>query len=235
MTTDLDNQIRALVGELVRSAPPAPACPPIAAKRRRGTAIAVTAGGIAAAAAALLVILVSLNGSPRTTVSVETPTTQPLTHNPTGRLLRTTVAENCPTSIAGYDGVKNRAGVLNNRLLPRGNPIAGVICLYNGLNTMAGLGLARRIVLSVPDANELAHSINSLLITHREISELQGCPQDTDNNQIIVLGYPGRTDVDLWYHASGCQTLSNGFVSTAEVDDPPFYQMFVPVVAALAR
>jgi hypothetical protein len=49
----------------------------------------------------------------------------------------------------------------------------------------------------------------------------------------MVFAYVGPSDIDLWYHASGCQDLDNGYISSEEGGNPTFYNGFQPLVARL--
>ena len=40
---------------------------------------------------------------------------------------------------------------------------------------------------------------------------------------ILAFSYAGRADADVWWHASGCQSLDNGYVATTETVNPSFY------------
>lgn len=50
---------------------------------------------------------------------------------------------------------------------------------------------------------------------------------------IIVFSYRSHPDADLWYHASGCETLDNGYISAFEGGNPGFYEKFMPELASL--
>ena len=41
------------------------------------------------------------------------------------------------------------------------------------------------------------------------------CPEEYPGHvALVVLGYASRTDVDLWYNDSGCETADNGYASS---------------------
>lgn len=234
MTTEVDDQIRAMIRNLVASAPTAPQLPdpiaPAPPKSKRSVVVGVGAASVLALAIATGIFsTLSRSGhTGRTTVSVEAPAKKGAPNWQAAKALRLTVTEACPKNLGGYTTVKNSSSHLGSSLLPPGTPSHGLICSYAG---DAGVGtLIRSRPLSALNASRLADAINSLLVT-RLPAGVQGCPEDTGETDIIVVSYPHLSDVDLWYHASGCRTLSNGFTTTAELGNPTFETNFMPVIA----
>ena len=38
------------------------------------------------------------------------------------------------------------------------------------------------------------------------------CPMDDGGVVVVALRYPGRADVDLWWAATGCESVANGHI-----------------------
>jgi hypothetical protein len=92
--------------------------------------------------------------------------------------------------------------------------------------------LARQTRLDQAQADLLASVVRKLDL--RPPTGTTACPIDFDVVAVIGLAYPGRSDVGLWYHASGCQTLDNGRIGSVETGNPSFYQGFLSTINRLS-
>ena len=137
---------------------------------------------------------------------------RPLSSGPGAHPVRVTVAGGCPPTDRGVTGVTNPGAGLTRRLLPPGQPTAGLRCRYDGLN-----GHPWRLVaaqrLTTPAARQAATSM-----AHRPLSHTDGgsvnCPEDDGSAQVLALAYRGRPDIDLWIKLNGCGGVSNGHITT---------------------
>jgi hypothetical protein len=146
-----------------------------------------------------------------------------------------TIVGGCPASVAGYADVSNPRGDLISHMLPSGIPGDGLICRYSGsIRPGHPDALAGATFLARSDAAALARSTNAIW-TGFAGSSVSGCPEDNGLVDVIVFGYLGQSDIDLWYDASGCQSLDNGYISGEEGGNPSFYDGFQPVIARLTR
>jgi hypothetical protein len=149
--------------------------------------------------------------------------------------LRVTIAAGCPASLGnaadvrnpGYGSFGTFVGV--GSLGPRG-ATDGLICRYAGLPQRT---LRKQLRLSAGQAagvSEAAH-VQHIGRTAHSISPPAGEPGEVI---LVVLGYPHRGDLDIWYSRTGHQAADNGFVQTN------FYgldtgQDFAGLVQAYAR
>jgi hypothetical protein len=145
-----------------------------------------------------------------------------------GPRIRVTLTGGCPKSIEGYVDVSNPQEDLTKRMLPSDDPTTAIICRYPDTSP------AQRTDLSRSQARSLARVINSIRLSSPG-SVVVNCPLDRQTTTVMVFGYRGRPDVDLWYHPSGCESLANGYVWTWEVGNPHFYEDFVPLVRSLTN
>jgi hypothetical protein len=60
-----------------------------------------------------------------------------------------------------------------------------------------------------------------------------GCPMDNGLTNIVVFSYRSSPDVDLWWHASGCQGLDNSYDGAGETANPTFYDGFMGAMQRL--
>jgi hypothetical protein len=60
------------------------------------------------------------------------------------------------------------------------------------------------------------------------------CPAGWSTATVIAFSYRGRSDADLWYYDSGCQTLDNGKIGAFQGGNQNFYLHFVPLIDRLA-
>jgi hypothetical protein len=144
--------------------------------------------------------------------------------------LRVDVAARCPASIGADQDVANTFA--GPPLVPPG-PKAGLICRYAPSATKPGpANLKRQTRLSTAQAGDLATVVRRLDLTAP--SGVTNCPADLGLVAVIGFAYPGRADVGLWYHASGCQTLDNGRIGAFEVGNPSFYNGFLSTIDRLS-
>ncbi|MGH9104298.1 MAG: hypothetical protein ACRDZX_00385 [Acidimicrobiales bacterium] len=117
-------------------------------------------------------------------------------------------------------------------LVPAG-PTAGIICRYRPLALPTRPGtLARQTLLDEVQARHLAGRVRRLDL--RAPVVVFHCPADFGAVALIGLSYPGREDVGLWYHASGCQSVDNGAIGSSEGGNPSFYMGFETAVDRLS-
>lgn len=130
----------------------------------------------------------------------------------TGPRLRVAIATGCPARDAGVRGVSNApadladAVDLTYALLPVAAPVAGLVCRYHGLNG-PNFTLASSSRLDARAAARLAAMLRPI---PRLDDAVWHCPWDDASAAVIVLAYPGRPDIDLWYGRTGCRFLTNG-------------------------
>jgi len=140
--------------------------------------------------------------------------------------MRVVVAAGCPATVAGYQDVVNTFA--GPPLVPA-SPRAGLVCRYGGL-PQPGM-LRRQTRLGTTQAAALAKTIRALsLATPREM----WCPLADGTVAVIALVYRDRPDVDLWYNASGCQSLDNGRIGAFEGNNPSFYTGFEQTINQLS-
>jgi len=137
----------------------------------------------------------------------------PLPDNQPGSRMRITMATGCPTSDEGYAGVTNPPPALADALLPPQAPTGGLVCRYYGMNDRP-YALKSQAVLDSGGATALAQEIQRLPLTHTN-GDIIFCPMDDGAATVVVLAYPHRGDVDLWVRTTGCQTIANGYILTA--------------------
>ena len=77
---------------------------------------------------------------------------------------------------------------------------------------------------SVPAVSSL-----SALVAATSIAPVTGtfaCPEQLPGHEaVIVLGYPSRSDVDLWYSDTGCQGVDNGYELGFQGGNESFWTM----------
>ncbi len=134
----------------------------------------------------------------------------------TGPRLRVTATRGCPDRDRAVVGVTNPGPALNTSLLPAEGPTSGLICVYTGLNGRR-FALTRHVPLTRPAARRLAAVIQHLPLSHT-VGGTMFCPDDDARADVLILAYPDRPDVDLWYRPRGCSTIANGFI-TAKSDE----------------
>lgn len=155
------------------------------------------------------------------------PTVQPRTPLTPSR--RVTVAGGCPATLAGNRDIDNPAGERGPLLLPSGPPASALICSYAADDNGRKLIGQRRFAAT--DASALAGAVNHITLIP-DIG-MHSCPPDPVKVKILVFAFPGRADADLWWHANGCESLDNGYLSTSETMNPSFYNDFAGTVYGL--
>jgi hypothetical protein len=134
-----------------------------------------------------------------------------------GHRLRVTIARGCPASIAGYRDVRNPAGALTGGHFVPPHPSEALICRFSPIDGAQGPGVSHGKLYehshagSSP-ARRLAADLNRMPQRTGDTA----CPADIGSYDVLVFGYAGRPDVDIWYASSGCPTLSNGETSTGD-------------------
>jgi hypothetical protein len=179
-----------------------------------------------------LEINVAPNGNDASYIRVDSTlvwiSTGPTLYTSRGPSVHLTLATGCPRSILQYQDVSNPPDGLRDRLLPSGRPRRAMICAYGfALNTTPVQ--RRQVNLGAADAQRFADMISALHFKSMGRA-VTSCPNDQDLNDIFVFKYANHADVDLWYHASGCPYLRNGFVFMTGVGNPPFYEKLIPFV-----
>ncbi len=141
---------------------------------------------------------------------------RPVRSGPGAHPARVTVAGRCPSADQAVTGVTNPGAGLSQRLLPSGRPTAGLRCRYNGAGGRRPWHLAATTRLTAAQARQAARSVARIPLSHPD-GEITSCPMDIGSAEVLVLAYPGRADVDLWITLSGCRTVSNGYISAADL------------------
>ena len=131
-----------------------------------------------------------------------------------GPRLRVTVAGGCPPSDQGDVGVTNPGRGLDHALLPPGRPSSALICVYGGLNAKARLNLARHVAVPVGGAARLSRQALRIQLGHTDGGTFS-CPLDDGSIDVVAFHYAAGPDVDLWYHATGCEDVANGHILAA--------------------
>jgi hypothetical protein len=145
-----------------------------------------------------------------------------------GPTIRLTVAKGCPESLGRAEDVSNPLGVLTEQMLPSTDPIVGMVCEYRWDK------FVRRIDLDTERARSLSRAINRISLGDEGFTILH-CLMDDSRDDIIVFKYGAAPDVDLWYHASGCPSLRNGYVAAGSPGNPNFRGNFLEQMTALTR
>ena len=140
-----------------------------------------------------------------------------------GPRIRVTTTSGCPASLGKTTDVSNAANGLTKTMLPAGYPVRGVICTFASID--GGRARIRQIELGSDEAVRLARAIKNIPLGSAGLGP-HGCPNDTGATDVIAFGYQDDLQVDLWFHASGCRTLDNGYVIVEEIGNPAFYGAF---------
>jgi len=134
----------------------------------------------------------------------------PMPADTAGRRVHVTVSGGCPRTDRSVVGVTNNGADLKRRLLPAAAPVAGLECLYYGLNQHP-FQLRSVTHLAAAGARHVARNMLMLPVAHAT-GEMFGCAMDDGSAAIVALSYPGRADVDLWVALTGCGGVGNGFI-----------------------
>jgi hypothetical protein len=127
-----------------------------------------------------------------------------------GPRLRIAVADPCPASDRGYVSVQNAGDDLSSAVLPSGAPTGALVCSYEGMNGTT-YALQRSTSLDPTEAGKLAAAIAGTSLNHLD-DVVRSCPRDDTSMTVLAFSYPGRQDVDIWYHRTGCRSISNGSI-----------------------
>jgi hypothetical protein len=127
-----------------------------------------------------------------------------------GPRLRIAVAGPCPASDRGYVSVQNAGDDLSSALLPTGAPTGALVCSYEGMNGTT-YNLLRSTSVDATAAGKLAAAIAGSSLNHLD-DGVTSCPMDDASMTVLAFSYPGRPDVDIWYHRTGCRSISNGSI-----------------------
>ena len=139
-----------------------------------------------------------------------TPTPDPTR----GLAMRVTVASGCPATDRGQSDVSNPGDKdLDHQLLPAAAPSAAVRCVYTGMNGRA-FALSGSQRLTATQAGGAADKIRALRLGS-EGDGPHNCPADDAKVSILAFSYPGRADIDIWEHTSGCASTDNGHIVAA--------------------
>jgi len=133
--------------------------------------------------------------------------------------VRVVVSKGCPAKIPGVVDVRNPRSVNGRTLLPAHVPTAGLMCAYGP----DGASLGSRL-LSQTEASAFATVINR--VRFAADGGPLSCPMDSGRIYVLAFAYRDAPDADLWWHASGCQSLDNGTKLTIEGGNPSFYLGF---------
>jgi len=134
----------------------------------------------------------------------------PVPDNASGPRIHVSVAGGCPGTDESLVGVTNRGADLKLRLLPAGQPTAGLECRYYGMNGHPWR-LQAGSPLSAAAARRLASRMARIPLSHA-LGGVYHCPMDDGSVEIIALSFPSRPDVDLWVNLNGCGGVGNGFI-----------------------
>jgi hypothetical protein len=94
-------------------------------------------------------------------------------------------------------------------MLPSAQPTAGLLCRYDGINGNAN-ALETQTGLDAAAVRGLASSVAQVPVGAAASGVICSCPNDVGSAIVVVLSYPGRSDVDLWIADSGCSSIANG-------------------------
>jgi hypothetical protein len=197
-----------------------------------GTVVLSVAGLVACASARIASTDGSLvsptpSGTP-TGAAHSSPFAAPAFSAPPGQHLRVTVAQGCPATMPfAVTDVENPADQALTKALAPAGATSGLICRYATDNTMyfspgANTDVDTPAPMPVPNLRASATltpaqaASLSTLVAVTSIAPVVGtysCPSgEFGHEALIVLGYPSRSDVDLWYSDTGCQGVDNGLV-----------------------
>jgi len=135
---------------------------------------------------------------------------RPVRSGPGAHPVRVTLAGGCPATDRGVTGVTNPGARLTRRLLPAGQPTAGLRCRYDGLNGHPW-HLVKATRLTARAARGAASAMTRIPLGHVD-GEWMSCPSSDGSATVLVLAYPGHPDVDLWIRLGGCGGVSNGYI-----------------------
>lgn len=161
--------------------------------------------------------------------------------DPHSSSIRVLASDGCPNQLGYALDVTNPVKYAT-LVPPVGVPLGGLVCNY----APAALSLPDSPIPGAFDSD--AHSQVRLNATSARavsvaISELslerRVPPVDCPDNKvgaaiIVVLSYPGRPDLDFWYHDTGCMTLDDGHLTAQATASPYFYSSFAATLEIVA-
>jgi len=127
-----------------------------------------------------------------------------------GHRARITTHTGCPASDRHFSDVRNTGARLARMLVPPGKPTAVLLCQYKGLNGRA-FSLSAHHRYGPRIANRLVHRLRSVSLAHADGVETS-CPMDDGSADVAAFAFPGRPDVAIWIHATGCSADDNGVI-----------------------
>jgi hypothetical protein len=92
--------------------------------------------------------------------------------------------------------------------------------------------LYRQVRLNAAQASRLGAVVDK--VSTAPPKGAYSCPAGWNTATVIAFSYRGRSDADLWYYDSGCQTLDNGKIGAFQGGNPSFYRGFVSMIDRLA-
>jgi len=203
---------------------------------RSRVGIATVVLGVAGLVACASTRIATSNGSLASPTPVGTPRgahssplPAPAFSAPPGQHLRVTVAAGCPKTMPwAVTDVENPADPALEKTLAPSGATSGLICRYASDNRMyfspgANTEVDTPAPMPVPNLRASVVLTEGMAASLSAVAAATGiaaavgsysCPSDAPGHlALIVLGYPSRSDVDLWYNDSGCQVADNGYVS----------------------
>lgn len=142
------------------------------------------------------------------------------------------VGEGCPRTLGQAEDVGKQPGIPSDRLLPTGQPSAGLICEYMASPSGQATALLHEVRLDSTNAQRLANAI--VHVSLRPATGSFHCPANFfGSDTVIAFTYTPTLSADLWYRTSGCRTLDNGDVSAFEGANPSFYTGFANIFNSL--
>ena len=131
--------------------------------------------------------------------------------------LRVTIAGGCPLSLGSYKDISNPPSQdLKSQLVPSTEPTGELRCDYEGPAQGAAPHLKKQTALGENDARKIAKEMRTLKVGFSGpfVGSCLIIPAPIRVIEIVVLSYPGRPDVDLWFASSCRGYVANGFVMT---------------------
>ncbi len=144
------------------------------------------------------------------------------------------VSSGCSASLGGAKDVVN--SYTGDEMVPP-DPQSGMICRYRaGLSKPGETGAPGSLYTSVALDTDVAVHLATVVdaISTAAPQGTVACPSDDESASIIAFAYSSRSDVDLWFSDSGCQTLDNGRIAASEPGNPSFYNTFLTLMNQLA-
>ena len=151
---------------------------------------------------------------------------RPLPDDAQGPRLRVQESGPCPASDGRSVGVANPGAGLAGRLLPAGDPEAGLVCTYDE----EGNGqLTHSVRLAATAAHRWAAAIGEVPLSHTD-GLVYACPVSF-TTAVVAFAYLGRPDIDIWVQPGGCPVVSNGYVLADRLGSSDLAQLLSPYTA----